>query len=39
MTVKQAQKTKVKEQEVKDDQQTDWQNGGFFGAQGSGSGW
>ena len=41
-TVKQAQKTKVKEQEtkeqeaeeqeVKDDQQTDWQNGGSFGA-------
>jgi hypothetical protein len=41
-TVKQAQKTKVKEQEIKeqeaeeqevtDDQQTDWQNGGSFGA-------
>lgn len=42
VTVKQAQKTKVKEQEIKeqeaeeqevrDDQQTDWQNGGSFGA-------
>jgi hypothetical protein len=46
VTVKQAQKTKVKEQEpeeqeIKSDQQIDWQNGGSFGAAdntGSGNG-